>query len=159
MPLTPAQVKTQIITGGISCLPACSGGLITGWIFNLAGCIEVVVVPGVGGSYPLAPGEIGKLYQPVDSPAGTLNDPPFYVRPEDQPDPFSLKHHVIIRFKFNGEVIEKEYIVSPQRAKTIVRVANFIERTQEHIKVVMNNFKEVSKHIVKIVNFREKRRK
>lgn len=149
---TQGQVCTQIITKGISCLPACDG-LITA-VFSLAGCIEIFIAPEVGGAYPLAPGEIAKLYQPVDP----LN-PPFYVRPGDQPDPFSLKHHVIIRFKFNGEVIEKEYIVSPQRAKTIVRIVNFIERTRDHIKVVVNNFKEISKHVVKIINFREKRRK
>lgn len=152
MSLTPAQVKTQIITGGISCLPACSGGLINSWIFNLAGCVEVIVSPMVGGAYPLAPGEVAKLYQPVD-PSDT---PPFYVRPGEK-DIFTDRHHVLIRVKFNGKVTEKEFIVSPRRAQTIVRVANFVNRTQERIQVMAKNFRKITNRVVNVTNFRKKR--
>lgn len=156
MNLTPAQVCTQIITGGISCLPACSGGLITGHIFSLAGCIEVEVRPQVGGSYPLAPGEIATQYTPVDPPQGLESHPAFYVRP-DQKDIFHNKNHVTVRIKIGDNVNEKEFIVSEKRARMIVRVANFVNRTEERIKAVVSNFRRVSTHAVRALNFRKKR--
>lgn len=154
--LTPAQVCTQIITGGISCLPACSGGLITAHIFHVVGCVEVEVRPDVGGSYPLAPGEIGNQYQPVEAPAGLEDHPAFYVRPDNR-DIFNVRNHVTIRVKFGEHVTEKEFIVSPRRAKTIVRVAGFINRTEERMKAVVSNLRRVSTHVVKALNFRKKR--
>ncbi len=154
--LTPDQVKTQIITGGISCLPACSGGLITSWIFSLANCVEVEIAQ-VGGAYPLAPGEIADLYKPTDAPAGLEDHPAFYVRPEDQD--LRIKHHVIVRLKFGDSVTEKEFIVSPKRSMTIVRVANFTNRTVERMHVVANNFRRITKHVVRVTNFRKKWKK
>jgi hypothetical protein len=146
--LTESQVCTQIITGGISCLPACSGGLITAHIFHLAGKIEVIVRPGGGGSHPMAPGEIGNLYQPVDHPG--------YVRPE-YPDIFREKNHVTLRITIGETTTEKEYIVSAKRAKTIVRVANFMNMTEERMRVAAQNIQRISKNIVKALNFRKKR--
>lgn len=155
MQLTSAQVKTQIITGGISCLPACSGGLITGNIFHLAGCIEVEVQPVLGGSHPMAPGEVANMYQPVEPPAGLNDHPAFYV-PPNQIDPFSVKNHVTIRVTFNDKTTEKEYIVSEKKAKAIVYVAKFINKTEERIKVLFNGLQKVSKHAVRVINFRKR---
>lgn len=154
--LSGTDVRKQIITGGISCLPACSGGLITGHLFHLVGCVEVRVRPQVGGSYPLAPGEIGNMYQPVQAPPGAENHPAFYVRPNDR-DIFSVKNHVTIRVNFGDTFTEKEFVVSEKKARTIVRVANFIDQTEQRIRVTLTNLRRVTNHAVRIMNFRKKR--
>jgi hypothetical protein len=149
--LTPAQVRTQIITGGISCLPACSGGLITANIFSLAGCFEIVVKPvgPTGGSYPLAPGAIHDLYQPVGEPS-------YLVRPEDR-KLFNDARSVVIRVKLGDFETEKEYLVTPRRANMVVRIINFLNKTEEKFRATASNFTRMSKNVVRALNFRKKR--
>lgn len=153
MELTEAQVCTQIITKGISCLPACSGLITTQ--FSLAGCRVRVQVGQVGGSHPLAPGEYANFYKPVDAPPGYDDHPAFYS-PTNQ-DPLTPANVVTIAVTFNGKTTEKEYIVKPSRARFIVRVANFINVTEERISAVVSNINRVVTQSVKVLNFRKKR--
>ncbi len=155
MALTGGDVCTAIITKGIGNLPACES-IITAQ-FSLAGLCTVTVIPGGGGgSYPLAPGEIGNLYQPVDAPAG-FEDHPAFLTPQDQRDPYKIRQQVRVIIDFRGKRTEKEYIVSPKNAGMIVKVANFINKTQENISIAFNGFKRAVNKSVQILNFRKKR--
>lgn len=103
----------------------------------------------------MAPGEIANMYQPVQPPAGFEDHPTFYV-PPDQTDPFNVKNHVVIRVTFNDKTTEKEFIVSDKRAKTIVTVANFLNKTEERIKILFGGLQKVSKFAVKAINLRKR---
>jgi hypothetical protein len=156
MALTGGDVCTAIITKGIGCLPACES-IITAQ-FSLAGLCVITVIPGrnTGGSYPLAPGEIANLYQPVDAPAG-FEDHPAFLTPQDQRDPFKIRQQVRVVVDFRGKVTEREYVVSPRRVSQMVTVANFINKTAEKISVAFGGFKKIAKESVQILNFRKKR--
>lgn len=156
MAVSGNQVCTSIITKGLGCLPACGASLINSH-FGLAGLCEVTVtVAPTGGSPPLAPGEIGQMYQPVEPPPGFEDHPAFYT-PQDGRDPFSIKQQVHIRIAFRDKVTERDYVVSPRRAAMIVSAANFINKTQERVDVAITNIKKAVNHSVKIMNFRKKR--
>lgn len=155
MALSGDQICTSIITGGLGCLPACES-IITAQ-FGLGGLCKVVVEvqDGGGGSYPLAPGEIANLYQPVDYPKvpKTSDGVEHYV----PSDPFAIKHTVKITIEFKGKKTEKEFLVGAHRAHLMVKAANFINKTQERIGVVASNIKRVVSHSVEILKFRKKR--
>lgn len=156
MALTGGDVCTAIITKGIGNLPACES-MITSQL-SIAGLCTVTVLPGrnTGGSYPLAPGEIGNLYQPVDPPPGFENHPAFLV-PDDQRDPFAVRQQVLLKVKFNNAETEREFLVSPRRAAMAIRVINFINKTADRASVIFKGFKRIVNKSVQILNFRKKR--
>lgn len=147
MSLTPQQVKTAISIGKYGgCLPACSGGLIIGR-YNLAGCRVVVeIVRGQeGGSYPLLPGQIQHLYQPV------VNKNGWWTRIDDpRATPRQLVKVVV---KFKGEEHERYFFLKEKTKNAVVRVSNFINTTEKYINVVINNIKHLAtKGTVRIKN-------
>lgn len=106
------------------------------------------------GSKPLAPGEITKLYTPVDFNKLGINSgashlgidpskPPFYV-----PAPKHLtKDLVVMRVTLGNKTNEKEYLVPKNRARTIIKILNFANTTKKRINVLLNNFKKGSNGI------------
>lgn len=135
MSLTPQQVKTAISIGKYGgCLPACSGGLIIGR-FNLAGCkIKVEIIKAQeGGSYPLLPGEIQNLYQPV------VNQDGWWTRIDDPAG--TPRRLVKIKVNFNSEDHERYFFVKDKNTKHIIRIANILNQTEKRIKAVVTNIK------------------
>jgi hypothetical protein len=157
MALTGDQVCTAIITKGLGCLPACDS-LITSR-FSLAGvCTISVVVDGGGGSYPLAPGEIGNLYQPVDRiNTPSVSDGIEYYIPHPNQDPFTTKKRVTVIVEFRGKKSEYDFVVTPRKAWMLVKAANFINKTQERISATVSNINRVVRRSAKVLNFRKKR--
>lgn len=155
MALTGNQICTSIITGGLGCLPACES-IITAQ-FGLGGLctVTVEIQDGGGGSYPLAPGEIANLYQPVDYPSvpKTSDGVEYYV-PNDS---LKSKHVVKVTVEFKGRKTEREFLVNEKRAHMMVKAANFVNKTHERINVVASNIRRVVNHSVKVLNFRKKR--
>jgi hypothetical protein len=123
-----------IITGGLG-RPACAGMIIN--FFRLSCGITVIPPEGgsSGGSIPLAPGDIHNFYQPVQ------NLPPYYIIPQDQQWQYGKKVQVVVTVKLGEKTIEKIYLVSQDKAKLIVKVANVANNTMERIKVIVNNLK------------------
>ena len=100
---------------------------------------------GGGGGVPMAPGEIGKLYKPVDDPWGTL---------QDFPD--GTRFPVTIKLEFREHKIERNYIVSKKRAGTIVKGIQFSKKIQDTAAVIIRNFKKKAIKALQVLNIRKK---
>ncbi len=149
------DVKGGIITGGLG-RPACKG-LITMGTFSL--WCEVVPVKekggNSGGSIPLAPGEIAGLYQPVEGGSsavglpggeGALVNPAAYG-----------KRVVRVAVRLNDRLFEKEYLVSDNRAKHVIKIVNLINATRTKMMVMASNIKRITTNaVVKVQNLRVK---
>lgn len=105
-------------------------GLITAWQFQLL-CVNLrVQLQQVGGSRPLAPGEIQQFYKLVDDPSCLAPKLPVCVRIEYYREGEKLFH-------------TSNYIVSPRQAARIVRIVNLINKTNERIMVYARNLMRV----------------
>lgn len=100
---------------------------------------------GGGGGIPLPPGDIGKLYQPVDEPWPTL---------QDYPD--GTRFPVTIKMKFKDHIVERNYIVTKKRAGMIVKVMNFVKKIQETAKITISNMKKRAAKVMGVFNIRKK---
>ena len=153
MTLTPAQVKTAVTIGKYGgCLPACDGGAIITGHFNLAGCVTVIIQkpsPQEGGVIPMAPGEIANMYQPVE------DQPGWWTRIDDPTGPPRQIIKIIV--KIGEKEFEKYALVTERTRERTVTVANFINATEERIKVAVKNIRRLPNRAkVTIQNFVKK---
>lgn len=144
-----------LLTGGLGIgIPACAM-IMTANIFTIGPCMVTITVKGdIGGSRPLAPGEIGSFYQPV---APELQ--PFKPEVLDKMyTPYQvpvLKDQITIRIKLGDKEIERQYLVRKNRRKIIINVLNLINNTKERMHVTAKNIKTVfHKAVVRITNFK-----
>lgn len=139
-------IKGAIITRGLG-RSACFG-MITADPFGLV-CLAIVPPRSLeAGSIPLEPGEIQDFYQPVppEYVEGTLADPRVWNKKKARIKIFSDK------FK-----IDKEYLVTEDKAKMIVKVLNIINATRSNMKVAITEVKRITtRAIVKVSNIRKK---
>ena len=144
-----------LITKGLG-LPA-SSGLITMY-FHLFATVTITVSggAGMGGSLPLAPGEINNFYQPIVPESFSGIDPslinhPIFVDHKD------IKKFVTIKIKFGDREIEKEYMVPIRRANIIIKAITIVNSTNHKVKAVINGLQILKRKIVaKISNFNMK---
>jgi hypothetical protein len=144
------SATTAIITKGLTCgsSTACEYGSIISTRFGLFCSITLdPVVPisppaSGGGSRPFAPGEIQNFYKPV-----TLEQP--IMNPVEQNrDYLKQASHVIIRVKFGDSTNEKEYLLSKNKAKYVVKVLSVINTTINKVKININELKVIKHNIL-----------
>ena len=151
-PKIDVGLKGGLVTFGLG-RPACQG-MITMMPFQLACFLPAPPpppppVPGVsGGTIPLEPGEIHDFYQPVDLDSeGTFVDPSVYG-----------KKHVVIRVKSEFFEGEKEFLVSTERVKGVVKAVNIINTTITKIRAAVQNLKQYAiKATITVKNLKRKR--
>jgi hypothetical protein len=143
-----------LITNGLGA-EAC-GPLITAAKFHLFGCDLAIVIPPApatssgGGHYPLAPGEIGKFYAPVDKV------PDFYT-PVDIDPTKPPKQLVIVRLTINDKLHEKEFLLKEKPYKALIKIINLENATIKQIKIAINNLRiKLHDIVIRIKNLRKK---
>lgn len=112
------------------------------------------------GSRVYAPGEIAKMYRPIDPATGLpvghqVGQEPYYV-PLDKEAEF-FRRNKIVTFKINlaGRDLEKVYSVSEHRAKSIVEVVNMINATKKQVSVMTSGVKKIATEaVIKVRNVR-----
>jgi hypothetical protein len=130
------EVAPGIITNGLG---GSAHNMIAGF-FHL-GPIEIII-----GSPPEPP---EPPIPPGGGPGGTGGMPG--ARPwEDRTDAWDKDHprSIIIRIKWNDKVTEKIYHVSAKRAKFIIAVTDFLNKTRERYQITVSNVKRRIKAIV-----------
>lgn len=135
-----AGVAPGIITNGLG---GSAHNMIAGF-FHL-GPLEVIIP----GSPPIPPEpEIPDLPRGPGGTGGAIGRP--Y---EDRTDPWDKDQPraIIIRIKFKDETIERIYHVSAKRAKFIIAVTDFLNKTRQRYQITVSNFK---RRIKAIVNFK-----
>lgn len=127
-------VTTKIITKGLGCeFPLDSGNITT--YFGLY-CKVVVIPPriftNIGGSIPLAPGEIVNFYKPVFDRVPNNFIPNRYV------DDLLRPNYIVTIMIDNTEQI---YKVTPKTGKMVVFVLNLVNSIKEKFKITINKVK------------------
>jgi len=123
-----------IITGGMG-RPACRS-IITMSIFSLYADVSSVT----GGGIPLAPGQIKDFFQPVDTTNITQNP----VEGDFVNPAVYGKKLVRVGIKFNEHTMEKEYLISEQRAKHVISVINLVNGAKTRLNAVTSNIRTVT---------------
>ncbi len=144
-------VKGAIITGGLG-RPACRG-MITVSPFQLLCEVATPVQPAgrTGGSIPLAPGEIGNLYQPIEGGSSAVGLPGGDGKFVD-PSVYGKKHIRIV-LKMNEYTIEKEYMIRDKHANYVVNIINMVNVTKQRMKVMASNIRRITTAaVVKVKN-------
>jgi len=124
-----------IITNGLGS-DACRGFITTH--FHLF-CGITITVPNVsvGGSKPMAPGEIANFYQPVDyQPLNSGKEVPYEAGRSN--------NYVKIEISIKDKTYEKEFLVTPRGRKTVAEILNFVNVTKERISVKVTNLKRIA---------------
>lgn len=131
-----------LVTYGLGVDPINGGfpGLITAWHFQLL-CFDLRVdLFQVGGSRPLAPGEIQNFYTPVD--------PRCYI---------PQKHvQLCVTLIRDGEKIffTRDYIVTVRQASMVVKITRIINKTHERLSVLAQNFRRAIDNSVITTNLK-----
>lgn len=133
-------VKGAIITGGLG-RPACKG-IITILPFQVFGDTVFKVL---GGSIPLAPGEIQNFYKPVDDKVH-IPDSEESTESNGEFVDSSVYGKRVVGVKITSEFFkgEKQFIIPVNRAKVIFKVANIINSTMKKMQVTVNNLKNIA---------------
>lgn len=155
-----------IITKGLSCgqTTACENGtMITAGPFSLF-CVNPIPEKqsGGGGGYmpnhvvrPLQPGEIAQLYQPVP------DQQQYYVVPRDQEAEYLRRYlPVRIELKIGNVEVEKQFMVTTDKARIIFNNVQMMNTTKERISVAVSGLtRVVTEIVVKVTNFALRRPK
>lgn len=169
---------TMIITKGLSCAPCsaspCGGSPSSGGdhktgIITSAFSLYCTLTPptptptkpqgGGGGIYPrpawnkFGPGEIQDFYKPVP-----LEQQPYLVPRDQEAKYFQRNKKVTIHLKVSEWFdSEKIYMVPEHRARTILKIFNFLNVTRRSVGVVVSNVRRVTTEaVVRIKNFRRR---
>lgn len=141
--------STAIITKGLTCgsTTACEHGSIITTRFGLFCSITLdpvvpIITPSGGGSRVFAPGEIQNFYKPVTFEQPIMNPV------EQNMDYLKQASHVIIRVKFGDTTNEKEYLISKNKAKYVVKVLSIINTTINKVKININDLKVIKNNIL-----------
>lgn len=136
------ETYSGLITGGLG-LPACQGMITMRFhLFPVFTPPPPVDTSGGGGSYPLKPGNIQNLYQPVDSPKIPLDtySEPYLV-------PTNREFRPVKKFKFVVTIGENKYekdvhlpVITRKIAFNVVNLAN---STIDRINVIASGFKKI----------------
>ena len=106
-----------------------------------------------GGSYPLQPGQILQLYQPVPDV-----DQYLVVPRNQEAEYFRQRVPVTVKLLLGDRSIEKEYLVPKEQAKIVVNVITLVNVTKERISASIKNIKRIYNRVaVKVSKFRRER--
>lgn len=140
--ITNGLFVSDVVPPGFSALTLGAGiGSFTLVLYEAAPSENYVAAVG---SRVYQPGEFANSLKLIDPNTGLATDEPWHVIPRDQEaEYFRKKKIVTVKLVWNKQEYERTYVVTESRARMVLEVINFANKTKHQWSVAISNVKRV----------------